>query len=165
MNKKERPIIKNLIKKHTTEIESFQNTIIRPIIKMQHLLLVASFKNYLEKRKVDLQSCSDLQINNKIKSIFNRDISYRNICLGLIIGHFSSSEFSFYTHHSQKLIKELLRLFIKEFKIVYLKFWIRIFLNYSITCFLLVNSVLNFIKDTLLRFEYLQKQSIVQYPF
>ena len=80
MNKKERPIIKNLIKKHTTEIESFQNTTIRPIIKMQHLLLVASFNNYLEKRKVNLQSCSDLQINNKIKSIFNRDISYRNIC-------------------------------------------------------------------------------------
>ena len=66
MNKKERPIIKNLIKKHTTEIESFQNTTIRPIIKMQHLLLVASFNNYLEKRKVNLQSCSDLQINNKI---------------------------------------------------------------------------------------------------
>ena len=89
MNKKERPIIKDLVKKHTTEIESFQNTIVRPIIKMQHPLLVASFKNYLEKRKVDLQSCSDLEINNKIKSIYNKDISYRNISLGQIIGHFS----------------------------------------------------------------------------
>jgi hypothetical protein len=110
MNKKERPIIKNLIKKHTTEIESFQNTTIRPIIKMQHLLLVASFKNYLEKRKVDLQSCSDLQINNKIKSIFNRDISYRNICLGLIIGHFSPSEFSYYTHHSSEINKRIIKI-------------------------------------------------------
>ena len=110
MNKKERPIIKNLIKKHTTEIESFQNTTIRPIIKMQHLLLVASFKNYLEKRKVDLQSCSDLQINNKIKSIFNIDISYKNIFLGLIIGHFSSSEFSFYTHHSPEINKRIIKI-------------------------------------------------------
>ena len=110
MNKKERPIIKDLVKKHTTEIESFQNTIVRPIIKMQHPLLVASFKNYLEKRKVDLQSCSDLQINNKIKSIFNRDISYKNICLGLIIGHFSSSEFSFYTHHSTEINKRIIKI-------------------------------------------------------
>ena len=110
MNKKERPIINNLINELTTEIESFQNTTIRPIIKMQHLLLVASFKNYLEKRKVDLQSCSDLQINNKIKSIFNKDISYRNICLGLIIGHFSSSEFSLYTHHSQEINKRIIKI-------------------------------------------------------
>ena len=38
MNKKERPIIKNLINELTTEIESFQNTTIRPIIKMQTLI-------------------------------------------------------------------------------------------------------------------------------
>ena len=110
MNKKERPIIKNLIKKHTTEIESFQNTIVRPIIKMQHPLLVASFKNYLEKRKVDLQSCSDLEINNKIKLIYNNDISYRNISLGLIIGHFSTSEFSYYINYSSEINKRIIKI-------------------------------------------------------
>jgi len=110
MNKKERPIIKDLVKKHTTEIESFQNTIVRPIIKMQHQLLVASFKNYLEKRKVDLQSCSDLEINNKIKSIYNKDISYRNISLGLIIGHFSTSEFSYYINYSSEINKRIIKI-------------------------------------------------------
>lgn len=110
MNKKERPIIKDLVKKHTTEIESFQNTILRPIIKMQHPLLVASFKNYLEKRKVDLQSCSDLEINNKIKSIYNKDISYRNISLGLIIGHFSTSEFSYYINYSSEINKRIIKI-------------------------------------------------------
>jgi hypothetical protein len=110
MNKKKRPIIKDLVKKHTTEIESFQNTIVRPIIKMQHPLLVASFKNYLEKRKVDLQSCSDLEINNKIKSIYNKDISYRNISLGLIIGHFSTSEFSYYINYSSEINKRIIKI-------------------------------------------------------
>jgi hypothetical protein len=110
MNKKERPIIKDLVKKHTTEIESFQNTIVRPIIKMQHPLLVASFKNYLEKRKVDLQSCSDLEINNKIKLIYNKDISYRNISLGLIIGHFSTSEFSYYINYSSEINKRIIKI-------------------------------------------------------
>ena len=110
MNKKERPIIKDLVKKHTTEIESFQNTIVRPIIKMQHPLLVVSFKNYLEKRKVDLQSCSDLEINNKIKLIYNNDISYRNISLGLIIGHFSTSEFSYYINYSSEINKRIIKI-------------------------------------------------------
>ena len=110
MNKKERPIIKDLVKKHTTEIESFQNTIVRPILKMQHPLLVASFKNYLEKRKVDLQSCSDLEINNKIKLIYNNDIYYRNISLGLIIGHFSTSEFSYYINYSSEINKRIIKI-------------------------------------------------------
>jgi len=78
MNKKERPIIKNLVKEHTTEIESFQNTTIRPIIKMQHLLLVTSCKNYLKKRKLDLQACSELEVSNKIKSIYTKDIAYKS---------------------------------------------------------------------------------------
>ena len=53
MNKKERPILPDLINEATTEIESFQNKTLRPIIKMQHDLLILSFQNYLVKRKID----------------------------------------------------------------------------------------------------------------
>ena len=52
MNKKERPILKNLIKEGTSELEYFQNITIRPIIKMQHDLLILSLSNYLKKRKI-----------------------------------------------------------------------------------------------------------------
>ena len=140
MNKKERPIINDLVKEHITEIESFQNSTIRPIIKMQHSLLVASFKNYIKKRKVDLQSCSDLEINNKIKSIFNKDISYRNISLGLIIGHFSPSEYGYYTHHSSEINKRIIKIIHQRFQNSLSEILDYIFFD--------------FIKDTLLRFEY-----------
>lgn len=110
MNKKERPIIKNLVKDQTTEIESFQNSTIRPIIKMQHLLLVASFKNYLKRRKVDLKNCSDIETKNKIKSIYHKDTSFRNISLGLIIGHFSSLEYTYYTHYSSEINKRIIQI-------------------------------------------------------
>ena len=49
MNKKKRPLLQNLLQEGTSEIESFQNTTIRPIVKMQHQLLLISFKNYLQK--------------------------------------------------------------------------------------------------------------------
>ncbi|MDD7913134.1 hypothetical protein [Polaribacter ponticola] len=51
---KERPVLSNLVNKGTSEIEKFQNEVLRPIVKMQHQLLIASFKNYLQKRKIDL---------------------------------------------------------------------------------------------------------------
>ena len=34
-------------------IELFQNATLRPIIKMQHNLLIGSFKNYIQIRKID----------------------------------------------------------------------------------------------------------------
>ena len=64
MNKKERPILKNLIKEGTSDLEYFQNITIRPIIKMQHHLLILSLNNYLKKRKISLENLSDIQIIN-----------------------------------------------------------------------------------------------------
>lgn len=57
MNKKERPILEGLINRGTRDLEYFQNTTVRPIIKMQHHLLILSFKNYLKKKKLLLITC------------------------------------------------------------------------------------------------------------
>ena len=110
MNKKERPILKNLIKEDTSELEYFQNITIRPIIKMQHHLLILSLNNYLKKRKISLENLSDIQIINKINSIINKDISYRNICLGFVIGHFSSKEYMYYINHSSEIHKRIIKI-------------------------------------------------------
>jgi hypothetical protein len=77
MNKKERPILKNLIKERTSELEYFQNITIRPIIKMQHDLLILSLRNYLKKRKIIIEGLSENQITQKIHAIIYKDISYR----------------------------------------------------------------------------------------
>ena len=110
MNKKERPILKNLIKEDTSELEYFQNITIRPIIKMQHHLLILSLNNYLRKRKISLENLSEIQIINKINSIINKDISYRNICLGFIIGHFSSKEYMYYINNSSEIHKRIIKI-------------------------------------------------------
>ncbi len=44
---KERPVLQDLIKDNMSVIELFQNQTLRPVIKMQHDLLIASFKNYI----------------------------------------------------------------------------------------------------------------------
>ena len=116
MNKKERPILKNLIKEDTSELEYFQNITIRPIIKMQHHLLILSLNNYLKKRKISLENLSDIQIINKINSIINKDISYRNICLGFVIGHFSSKEYMYYINHSSEIHKRIIKIIHKRFE-------------------------------------------------
>ena len=115
MNKKERPILKNLIKEGTSELEYFQNVTIRPIIKMQHDLLILSLSNYLKKRKIIIEGLSENQIKDKINAIINKDISYRNICLGFIIGHFSSKEYIYYINHSSEIHKRIIKIIQKRF--------------------------------------------------
>jgi hypothetical protein len=114
MNKKERPHIPNLIQSGTNEIESFQNKTLRPIIKMLHNLLIASFQNYLQKRKIDFSNLSEDQKRQKIESVFSKDINYRNISLGHIIGHFSLEEFEFYSMNSSEMNKRVMKIIQKR---------------------------------------------------
>ena len=116
MNNKVRPILKDLINEGTSELEYFQNITLRPIIKMQHDLLILSLKNYLKKRKIVVLSLSDVQKTNTINSIINKDISFRNICLGFIIGHFSSEEYIYYVNHSSEIHKRIIRIIQKRYQ-------------------------------------------------
>jgi len=110
MIKKERPILLDLIKVGTLDIEKFQNEVIRPIIKMQHNLLIASFKNYLQKRKIDFVSLSDQKKRNKVSSIFKTDNTHKDRVLGFIIGHFSLNEFAFYTAHTSEINRRIVQI-------------------------------------------------------
>ena len=93
---KERPILPNLINSNTTETETFQNEVLRPIIKMQHDLLIAFFKNYLEKRKIDFEVLSEQKKRAKIKSILEKDIQFKNRIIGSVLGHFTINEYKAY---------------------------------------------------------------------
>ena len=115
MNKKERPILEGLINRGTRDLEYFQNTTVRPIIKMQHHLLILSLKNYFKKRKIIFNNLSEIKKLNKIISLMTKDIAFRNICLGFIIGHFSSKEYIYYINHSSEIHKRIIKIIYKRF--------------------------------------------------
>ena len=110
MDKKERPIIADLVNAGTSDIEKFQNEVIRPVIKMQHELLIGSLKNYLQKRKVDFSVLPDKKKRSKISSIYKTDNNYKNMTLGFVIGQFSMDEFKFYADNSSEINKRILQI-------------------------------------------------------
>ena len=107
---KERPVLQNLIKDNMSAIELFQNQTLRPIIKMQHNLLIASFKNYIQIRKIDFSSLTVQKKRSKISTVFVKDINYKNRILGVIIGHFTMDEFQYYCLNSSELNKRILKI-------------------------------------------------------
>ena len=111
---KERPVLSNLINANTTEIEAFQNEVLRPIIKMQHDLLIAFFRNYLQKRKIDFNPLSEQKKRTKIKSILEKDIQFKNKIVGSILGHFSVDEYVIYTDKLSEFNRRMIQIIIKR---------------------------------------------------
>jgi hypothetical protein len=96
MKRKERPVLKNLIQENTTEIEKFQNTVLRPIIKMQHNIIILFFKHCLVNRKIAIQELSEKELLAIISTFFGKDNKFKNQLLGLVVGQFYEEEFQFY---------------------------------------------------------------------
>ena len=70
--------------------------------------------NYVEKRKIDFTSLSEEKKKNKIKSIFDKDINFKNLILGLIVGHFSVDEYLYYTQNPSEFNKRVLQMIIQR---------------------------------------------------
>lgn len=113
---KERPVINEIIKKNMSDFELFQNKTIRPIIKMQHELLIAFFNNYLQKRKIDFSDISGEKKKLKIKSILEKDIQFRNMIIGSILGHFSLEEYQQYYSSASEMNRRIVKITIKRFQ-------------------------------------------------
>jgi hypothetical protein len=88
--------------------ETFQNTTLRQIIKLQHPLLMALFKNYAVTRKTDLTSLPDQRIKRFIESALSKDIAFKNKLIGIVVGHFTSEEFDLYKDLSSEFNKRIL---------------------------------------------------------
>ena len=111
---KERPVLEDLIKDNMSALELFQNQTLRPVIKMQHDLLIASFNMYKAKRKIDFSSLTDQKKRSKTKAVFVKDINYKNLTLGFIIGAFSLEEFAYYSLNASELNKRIIQIVIQR---------------------------------------------------
>ena len=109
-----RPVLQDLIKENMSAIELFQNQTLRPVIKMQHDLLIASFKNYIAKRKIDFSSLTFQKQRSKTKAVFVKDINYKNLTLGIIIGAFSAEEYAYYSTNSSEFNKRILQIVVQR---------------------------------------------------
>lgn len=96
--------------------EVFQNQTLRPILKLQNDLFVASLENYINKNKRDFYT---LSVEKKLLSIENaiqKDIKFRNALKGMVIGLFTSEEYQTYIQNSSNLNKRMMNMLIERLK-------------------------------------------------
>lgn len=98
----------------TSPEEQFQNKTLRPIIKMKHELLLAFFNHVPKLKKNQYFHISVEKREEYVKSIFNKDIQFRNQVKGIIIGDFSVEEFQIYSTFPSAMNKRILAIVLER---------------------------------------------------
>ena len=93
--------------------ELFQNKTLRPVIKLQHNLVMAAFINYTVKHKNVFAELSLQKQLDYIDNAIQKDMKFRNSIKGMIIGQFTVEEYAIYIQNSSALNKRMMNI-VKE---------------------------------------------------
>ncbi|MES2573675.1 MAG: glyoxalase [Bacteroidota bacterium] len=96
--------------------EIFQNEVLRPILKLQNDLFIASFINHLGKNRIDFSAFSVEKKLATIENSIQKDIKFRNALKGMIIALFTVDEYTFYIKNSSDLNKRMMGMLIERLK-------------------------------------------------
>lgn len=96
--------------------EQFQNQVLRPILKLQNDLFIASFKNYILKNKKDFYNQSLDKKAVQIENAVQKDSKYRNTLKGMVVGWFTIEEYAAYIQNSSNLNKRMMSMLVERLK-------------------------------------------------
>lgn len=94
----------------STKVEQFQNEVLRPILKLQHDILVHIFSDFAKRQKQMVSTISDDKLYNFIRVALSKNMIFRNQLLGIVIGHFTVDEYKFYIIRSSEFNKRVIQM-------------------------------------------------------
>ena len=112
-----RPLIPTISEKNiTSPSEYFQNITLRPILKLQHDLLIQIFHQYTIQRKNIYQKLPPEKKLEYIESNIRKDLTFRSLLIGTVIGHFTKKEYETYSQNEPELRKRMINMLIERIK-------------------------------------------------
>ena len=99
---------------NTKKIETFQNNILRPILKFQNDLLLQIFIDYASQYKGVFFKLSNQEKLSYIQHALSTNQRLRSLILGTIIGLFVVKDFGYYKLNSSALNKRIIAMAIQR---------------------------------------------------
>ncbi len=104
--------------KQSTEEEQFQNQTLRPILKMQHPLLVRLFAAEIRRRKNVFFALSPADQLVWISDAVSGNPRFRSLLLGTVIGHFTLEELCVFERNESEYMRRMTNLIIQRLQSV-----------------------------------------------
>lgn len=112
-----RPIVETEPTDNVTE--SFQNTTLRPILKLQHDLFLEIFRNYLVKRKKPFNQMAVEDRAAYIEQTLKTDQKFKQFLIGTVAGLFTVEELQVYFENENELNRRTITMLIERLKSVF----------------------------------------------
>ena len=94
--------------------EHFQNETLRPILKLQNELLLHVFRQYFEQRKGVFYTLKHNKQLAYIEQVVQKDLRFRSMLTGVIIGHFTEIEWEDYLGDEAELRRRMMTMLVKR---------------------------------------------------
>src|SRR5687767_11435986 len=91
-------------------VGAFLHATLRPVLKLQNLVLLALVADFVLDHHIPLAKASDIDQQRLLAELLARNTKLRYTVIGLISGFFTTEEYSFYRQHRSELNRRLLEL-------------------------------------------------------
>ena len=91
-------------------VEHFQNTVLRPIIKFQHHLILSMVTQHPSYVPAKLEVLTDAQFLQATCILLQSNIPLRNQLIGAVLGLFTIPEFEVYSLHTTELNRRIIQM-------------------------------------------------------
>jgi len=108
MEAKSRPEL--FLKKSTSSGEIFQNETLRPILKLQHELIITLAQEFLKSRNITWEKVKEKDPFQWLNINIKRDIPFKNQLIGMVIGQFSKKELDEYLTFQKEMNKRIINM-------------------------------------------------------
>ncbi|MEM8906488.1 MAG: glyoxalase [Bacteroidota bacterium] len=109
-----RPAIPSIMDQDCSRAEQFQNRTLRPILKFQNELLLAVFRQYLDKRKRTFYQLSAAKRLEYIAHAVRQDQNFKHCLLGMVLGQLTLEEWQTYQQNEKELRRRTTNLLVQR---------------------------------------------------
>ena len=111
MTNKERPNI-NLKNRREVHLESelFQNEVLRPILKMQHDIILKTFHNHIKKSSIKWTQLNQIKKVKCVNDQLSKNLQIKHLIIGLIVGHLNDLEINQYLSNTKEYNKRIIQM-------------------------------------------------------
>lgn len=94
--------------------ESFQNDVLRPILKFQNELIIQYFEHFVLENKIDFGLLKHSHKITRVHDLFKTNIQFKQFYMGFIVAYFTSADFDFYTQNKKEVNKRIIAMLIER---------------------------------------------------
>lgn len=98
----------------STEIETFQNVTLRPVLKFQNGLIISVMNNFLSEHKYEVKNLTDNKKKDHINHTIKNNLPLKQLMTGFIVGHFTDEELVFYYANKKEVSKRIVSMLIER---------------------------------------------------